>query len=272
MTEFNENLIKFGWLTKDEMLLAIEDGNLDAYDICFCKDTNEQYLIDSDLNPISIKSRVRIYHTVEAAMEDINKGDSPSYAGEIISVRDGEKFIAYIVNKFEDGKFYISPVFSENQIDYNLIQNVPITNLNGSVTDPIVLKDLESGYYKITGHFIEPKDNREITSIVGNFVFIEKEINTTTIKRISSTSIIDYTINEVGGVVSKTYATEEYIEQKGFTTKDYVDSQLAALDIVTREQLEIYVSQTCAALIRTLINEELNVRYSTDSDIKNLFS
>ena len=73
MAEYNEQNIKFGWLTKEEMLQAISDGKLNQYDICFTKDTHEEYIINSSLEPISIKSRLRIFSSVDVAIEEINK-------------------------------------------------------------------------------------------------------------------------------------------------------------------------------------------------------
>lgn len=269
MAELNENLIKFGWLTFEEMMQAIQDEKLDAYDVCYCKDTHEQYLISSNLEPVPIKSRVRLYGSVEQALSDIQ--DSPNtYAGELVSVRDGEKFIAYIVNQFADGTFYIAPVCSDGMIDYNSISNVPIKNLEGSVTEPIVLSDLTDGYYKVTGHFITPT-GKTIHSIVGNMIVVDT-INLTTknIKRISSDNIFDYAIS-TSGVVLKKYITDEYLIEKGYVTKDYVDSQIAAMDVVTHKELEQYVAETCTLLIKHLIDDDLQNRYANDKDIEELF-
>lgn len=270
MADFNEQQIKFGWLTLEEMTTAIAEGNLDAHDVCFTKDSHEVYLISKDLEPISIKSRVRIYATVESAIADINT-TSQTYEGEILSIRDGDKFIAYVVNKFEDGDYYVTPVYSDTQIDYDGLQNTPITNLNGTLENPIVLADLDDGWYKVSGHFSTP-DGKSFNSIVGNYIIVEQtDVSTKVIKRINTKNIIDYTIDN--GVVSKDkYATEKFIEDKGYATTDYVDSSIAALQVTMEDYIQNYVATTCTLLIKHMISEELDQRYADNSDITDLFN
>lgn len=270
MAEYTENQIRFGWLNKSEMLEAIHNGDLNEYDVCFTKDTHEEFIINSKLEPISIKSRLRIYGSVDAATQDINEDKTLTYPGEILSIRDGEKFIAYVVNEL-DNEYFVTPVYADRMIDYNGLQNVPIKNLEGSVTNPIILADLDDGLYKITGHFIIPTGN-EVTSIVGNFIIVEQTgLNEKSIKRINSNSIFDYYIKNENVRVDE-YVTNEYMESKGYATKQYVDSTIAALEISLREYIREYVETTCTLLIRNLIDDELNMRYSTEQDIEGLFN
>lgn len=269
MAEFVENNIRFGWLNYAEMLEAIEEGSLDQYDICFTKDSHEQFIINKNLEPISIKSRLRIYSSVEAAIEDINISKQ-TYAGEILSIRDGEKFISYVVNQFNDGQYYISPICSDGQVDYNQLQNAPIKNVDGTVTSPIVLANLEDGFYKVTGHFITPVGN-EVTSLVGNFILIETFIDGKRIKRIGDNNIFDYTIDIDGNITSDKYATEQFIKEQGYVTEDYVDAQMEALKLLLEEYIKQYVETTCTLLIRHIIEDELDARYADESDIQELF-
>ena len=269
MAEYNENLIKFGWLTSEEMHQAIADGNLDAFDICFTKDTHEINLISSDLTPVALKSKVRIYGSVESAILDINS-TSQTYAGEILSIRDDEKFIAYVVNQFADGGYYVSPIYSDTQIDYNKILNIPIINVEGKVGEPINILDLDDGYYKVSGRFITPKGN-EINSITGNFFVIESvNITDKIIKRISSDTVIDYYIS--GDVITyKKYATEEYVQEQGYATEESVDAKITILKQSMTDYIKEYVATTCTLLIKELINQELDHRYADTSDITDLF-
>lgn len=270
MAEYNENLIKFGWLTKDEMLSAIQNGDLNEYDVCFTKDTHEEFIINSKLEPISIKSRLRIYGSVEAANQDINEDKTLTYPGEILSIRDGEKFIAYVVNEL-DGEYFVTPVYADRMIDYDNLTNTPIKNLDGTVTNPITLTDLDDGFYKVTGHFITPNGN-EVTSIVGNYIIIETTgLNNKIIKRINSNSIFDYIIENDTVKINK-YATEEYVKNQGYITEDEVDIKISALRISLEEYIKEYVEVTCTLLIRHLIDDELNMRYSTEEDIEKLFN
>ena len=269
MAEYTENLIKFGWLTYEKMLQAISNGDLNAYDIVFTSDSHEQYLIGENLIPISIKSRIRVYGSAEAAIEDI-RNSSCSYVGEVISVRDQDKFIAYTVNQFNNGDWYISPVYSDKQIDYNLIQNTPIKNIKGSVTEPIIIKDLEDGQYMLTGHFITPIDTTT-SSIVGNYIIVDSEVGKKKIKRICSDVIIDYVVESNGNVTSDKYATEKYIEEQGFATTVEVDNKLVAFKVTMEKYIEDYVKNTVTLLIQHIVDETLDSRYAQNSDITELF-
>lgn len=265
--EFNENLIKFGWLTKADMFTAISNGSLGKYNICFCKDTKEQYLIDENLSPISIKSRVKVFQSAEIALNEI-QNDTSVYSGELISVKDNDKFIAYIVNEI-DGNFTIEPI-SKKSLDYDKISNIPIKNLDGSVSTPIILKNLNSGYYKITGHFITP-DNIEITSYVGNMIYIEKSSDKILIKRININSIYDYFIDSSGNVTQDKYLTENYLREKGVVTLQDIDEKLKTLDYINRDELEKYINETFDSIIKQAVKDELDERYCSSEDIQNLF-
>lgn len=271
MAEYIENTIRFGWLNYDEMIEAINSGYLNEYDICFTKDTHEQYIIDGKLNPTSIKSRLRIYASVESAITDINS-TKQTYAGEILSIRDGEKFIAYVVNQFADGSYYITPVCSDGQVDYNDLQNVPIINIEGTVTNPINLLELEDGYYKVTGHFISPSTGNDITSLVGNIIIIESSVDGKIIKRIGTDKIFDYIVDFEGNVKVDKYATDEYIKAQGFATEEYVSIQMTALKVTLEEYVREYVATTCTLLIKHILEDELDARYAQDKDIENLFN
>lgn len=269
MAEYNEQSIKFGWLNKEEIVQAIESQSLNKYNIVFTKDTHEQYIISASLEPIPIKSRVRIFSSVDTAIEEINKS-SVTYSGEILSIRDGEKFIAYVVNQLDDGAYNVDPIHSDNMVDYNGLQNVPLKNIEGTVTEPIVLTDLEDGFYKVTGHFIVPTGN-EITSIVGNIIVIESiSLTERTIKRINNNSIFDYVLKDDICTVDK-YATEQYIKEQGYTTEADVDIKLEAFKVTMEKYIEDYVDTTVSLLIKYMVSEELSTRYSTDQDIQDLF-
>lgn len=270
MVEYSEQSIKFGWLNKEEIAQAIESQSLNEYNIVFTKDTHEQYIISASLEPVPIKSRIRIFSSVDTAIEEINKS-SVTYSGEILSIRDGEKFIAYVVNQLDDGAYNVDPIHSDNMVDYNGLQNVPLKNIDGTVTEPIVLTDLEDGFYKVTGHFTTPVGTTT-SSIVGNIIVVETEIDRKKIKRICSDIIVDYTIDNNGEITSDKYITQQYIESKGYATNASVDVRLEAFKLTMQEYVEDYVETTVSMLIRYIVSEEISSRYSTNQDIQDLFN
>ena len=49
---------KFGFLAYDDMLSRIAEGTLDQYDIVFSKDTKQVFIINENLEPIAMHSKV----------------------------------------------------------------------------------------------------------------------------------------------------------------------------------------------------------------------
>ena len=89
---------------------------------------------------------------------------------------------------------------------------------------------------------------------------------------ICSDVIVDYTINNNGEVTSDKYATQQYIENKGYVTNDSLDTKLEAFKMTMQEYVEDYVETTVSLLIRHIVSEEISSRYSTNQDIQDLFN
>lgn len=265
MADMEQSLVKFGWLTYSEMIQAISDKLLSAYDVCFTKDSKEIYIISSTLSPIPIKSKMRVFASVEIANNSINTTPQ-TYAGELVSIFVNEKFVAYIVNQNQDQTYYVAPVDNDRQISYDELINAPITNLKGSVEDPVELSSLANGFYKVTGRFITP-DNHTIVSYVGDYVIVEDS----QIKRISATEIIDYVIS--GDTVTKSeYTTKEYVLAQNYATETYVTDQISAMQAYLEEYIREYVTTTLTALVKYIVTQELDTRYTPDSEIYKLFN
>lgn len=265
MAETKENLVKFGWFTCDEMSRAISDKLLSAYDVCFTKDSKEIYIISSTLSPIPIKSKMRIFENEDIANTTINSTPQ-TYAGELVSIFKNEKFVAYIVNKNESGSFYVSPIDNDRQISYDELINAPIINLTGTVTSPVDLASLENGFYKVKGKFITP-DNITVTSYVGDYVIVEDE----NIKRIGSTEIIDYVITN-NTVTKSEYTTKEYVLAQNYATETYVSDQISAMQAYLEVYIREYIRTTLTELVRYIVIQEIDNRYTSDEEIYKLFN
>lgn len=263
--EYEQSLVKFGWLAYDEMLQAIRDHLLKAYDVCFTKDTKEIYILSSTLSPIPIKSRMRVFGSIEVANANINT-TAQTYEGELVSIFVNEKFVAYIVNKKQDGTYYVAPVDNDRQISYDELVNAPITNLNGTVEEPVVLSSLANGFYKVVGRFVTP-DNHTIVSYVGDYVIVEDS----QIKRISATEIIDYVISN-NTVTKSEYTTKEYVLAQNYATETYVTDQISAMQAYLEEYIREYVTTTLTALVKYIVTQEIDSRYTPDSEIYKLFN
>ena len=60
-----ESRAKYAYLSYDGMISKITDGTLDGYDIVYCNDTHENYVISPELEPLSVRSRVYVFDSVE---------------------------------------------------------------------------------------------------------------------------------------------------------------------------------------------------------------
>lgn len=259
--------IKFGYLTSEEIQVVLNRKLLNPYSIIYNKTNHCQYLIKEDYTLFEIKSKMPIFVSKEEANRVINEDES-TYSGEIVSVLVGDEFVAHIVQG-NPGAYFVKPVSAEKDFSYNDLRDIPIKNVGTIPTQRVDILALEDGYYKVN-YFISPGKS-EVNSIVGNLFFIETVGAIKYIKRITQNNIFDYTV--VNGVVSSNkYATEEYVKKQGYMTSEDVDIKLAALDLVTRKDLENYVKTTCEALCKHLINEELQNRACTEEDIKRIFN
>ena len=263
---YDSSMIKMGWLKYQEMIDAITSGDLGEYNICYTKDTKEQFIINSERKPVPIKSRLRVYVSPEAAEIDINS-TSQTYEGELVSIKKGTAFVAYIVNKdTSTDKYVVTPVDNERLINYDELSGIPIVNLQGTVGSPITVTLLEEGYYKIKGRYITPKGVEKV-SYVGDFVLVDSNEK---IKIITTTDITDYTV-ENNAVTEDKYTTRSYIESLDYVTNSELTEQIAALQLSLREYIREYVQETCTLLVIHLIDDELNRRYATSEQIHSLF-
>jgi len=236
---------KFGYLNYEAMLINISQETnpkkkLDAYDLNFTPDTRECYIIAPDLTPWAIKSKVYTFTSVESAIEQLRQ-NTDTYPGQIIAIQVAEKYRGYIVNAVSDG-WEVSPLSEHAEdIDYDTLGNKPIINLIGTLDNPIVAEELESGIYKIKGQYtISCQLETVFLSASDTLLIIKHEENQTSIKKITADEITDYSIKDDGFSIS-TVITSDFI--KGYATKDYVDNKIAALDVITRDEVESYIQQ-----------------------------
>lgn len=259
------NRSKFIYSNYDEIQTGINNGTLDAFDIVYTKDTHENIIIAPDYSAISIKSKIYRFIDVASAEEFLNSA-SDTYEGQIVSIIFEGNYCAYIVNRRINGKFFVTPlsVYS-GVVDYNTLGNRPINNLAGTIDKPIDIVCLDSGQYKIQGQY--KIDETTYISANSNIFLIEHNDENTYIKKISANDITDYTIDINGQVTSSVVPTTEWLASQGYVTEQYVDLKIAALEYITKEEIEEYVSnivlQNIDATVNTRIDQIINERFST---------
>lgn len=238
---------KFGYLNYEDMLTKISNGVLDIHDIIYTRDTHEIYIVSPDLIPIAMKSRVYIFDSVDNANSQLNI-NTDTYKGQIVSVLNNDKYIAYIVNQDENGIYFIAPLSNDN-IDYNTIGNRPIDNLFGTLDAPIIIDTLIAGMYKIKGQYkISQIEETIYLSEHGDLFLIETTDTEKYIKHFANDFICDFIINN-SRIIKKTYITDEYLTNNGYTTIDYVDEKITTFERYIRSDIETYVQQTIENII-----------------------
>lgn len=251
----------------------INQKKLDAYDIVYTTDTHENVVIDADLNIIPIRSRVYRFTDITSANLSLNKS-SDTYEGQIVAIlqENDEKYSGYIVNKNKIGEFYVSPLSESGQIDYDSLGNKPVINKIGTLDSPITVDQLEDGIYKIRGQYKLTESAITIyLSSNDNFFLVKTENDITYIKKISAMDITDYTINSDGSISASTIPTTKIL--KNYATKSYVDDKIAALDLLTKDDVTTYVADIINNTIDEKIETKVNKMYTPadNAEIQQLF-
>lgn len=275
MTELEQTspMSRLAYLTYEDMLQKIQTKELDEYDIIYSKDRLITYLISENLEPIEIRSRVYIFNSIEEAETKLNES-TDTYIGQIVSILYEDTYRGYIVNQKND-KYIVIPLWEYPEpIDYNTLGNQPIINLIGTLDEPIIVNELESGIYKISGRYkITQTDLTVYLNPNVNIFIIDKTDGIISIKKISNEEIIDYTVEN--DIVSKTNITitEDYLFKNGYVTSTYVDKKIEALNISLREDIQKYIDEVIGDKFNSIIDERIDRKIisATDEDIRSLF-
>lgn len=270
---------KWAYLSYNSIQTKIDEGVLDAYDVIYTKDSHENVIISPDLEIWSVRSRIYVFNSVEEANIQLNI-NTDTYIGQIVSIIIDEVCKGYIVNKDREGSFYVEALTADN-IDYNTLGNRPVENLVGTLDEPVIITELNSGTYKIKGQYKISDDYGTVfLSSDGDLFLTEKTSTENRIKRITKDTIQDFVISD-SDIVKRTYITDEYLTGCGYTTTEYVDNKVLALEESIREDIEAYVEQTVEDVITqkvdAIIDERLDIKLderiqeTTNEEVEDLF-
>lgn len=270
---------KWAYLSYDSIQTKIDEGVLDAYDVIYTKDSHENVIISPDLEIWSVRSRIYVFNSVEEANIQLNI-NTDTYIGQIVSIIIDKVCKGYIVNKDREGSFYVEALTADN-IDYNTLGNRPVENLVGTLDEPVIITELNSGTYKIKGQYKISDDYGTVfLSSDGDLFLTEKTSTENRIKRITKDTIQDFVISD-SDIVKRTYITDEYLTGCGYTTTEYVDNKVLALEESIREDIEAYVEQTVEDVITqkvdAIIDERLDIKLderiqeTTNEEVEDLF-
>lgn len=257
---------KFGYLTYNRMLEKIKSGEFDAYDIIFTSDSKECYVVSPELIPISVKSKVYIFESKLEAEEILNK-NTDTYKGQIVSILSDEKYKAYIVNQ-KDELFYVEPICELIDVDYDTLGNRPIINMVGTLDNSITVSNLNTGIYKIVGQYKITDTDETIYLAASDVIFlVNKENNSTKIRRITSDEIVNYSITN-GISTSSHLITEEYLKENNYVQESYINTKISALEKSLKEELTNYITSTLDGQLSQIIDEKIDQKIDEKLDEK----
>lgn len=275
MMNYNKHS-RFIYTDFDKIQDAINDGKLDEFDMVICQDTKEFVIISEDHSLIPIKSKIYRFSDVDSA-EEYLKNASDTYEGQIVSILINGKYEGYIVNKNTDDIFYVSPLSEVSEIDYDTLGNKPIINLTGTLDKKIIIDTLNDGTYYIDGIYkISDKEETMYSSAVKNIFLVQHENDKVYIKKISAIGITDFTVTD-SVTISETL-TIEYLKENGYVTSDYVDSRISALNYITREEAEVYITEVIDNTLSDLIDQKIDQKLDekiqplSDEQVYDLFT
>jgi len=262
-----------GYLSYEKMLDRIKSGDLNAYDLNFTPDTHECYVIDPNLKPWPVKSKVCIYDNIPTAIDQINQ-DNSSYVGQIIAILIDGKYQGYIVNGTQ-GDYTVSSLADPNiDIDYNNLNNRPIITKSGTLLSPIIADELADGIYIFNGQYkISQKLETIFTGNASQMFLIETEDEIKYVRKITSKEIISYAIADT--VSKDTVITESFLKDNGYATHEDVNKALETLDIFSKKEAESYIANYLenSQTLKDIISDDIDKRIVaiTEDDIDQLF-
>ena len=270
---------KWAYLPYDSIQPKIDEGILDQFDVIYTSDSHENLIITPDLTLWSVRSRIYTFDSVADANTALNT-NTDTYKGQIVSILNGDKYTAYVVNQDSNGVYSATTLSAEN-VDYNNLGNRPIENLVGTLDVPIIVENLDTGMYKIKGQYkIYNGEDTVYLSADGDLFIVEISATEKFIKRFTKKTIQDFVISD-GEIKKNTYITEEYLADNGYSTNDYVDVKLTAFETSIKNDIESYVEQTVEDIIinkvDAIIDERLDVKLderiqiSTNEEVEDFF-
>lgn len=266
---------KFFYINRDEIEKLIEKGKIDANDIVYTKDSHENIFIGSDLSINPVRSKVYCYEDINSAIEDLNNA-SDTYEGQIVSIKTDNKYKGYIVNKI-DKSYTVTLLSTLENIDYNTLGNRPITNLTGSLSEPVIVSELDNGVYSISGQYkIFSSIETIFSSSVNHIFLVEKTESEIYVRDISARKIISYSSIE-GEIKQKEILTSNYLKENGYITSNEVDTKLQALDILTKTEAQSYIEDTVSKYLDKVLDSTIDQKLNNmivevdDSAIDDMF-
>lgn len=274
------NHSKFLYSNVDDIQKAINSSEINANDIVISKDSQEFILIKEDLTLLPIKSRIYRFTDTEKAEAVLNT-NLDTYEGQLVAVLSSKgTYEGYIVNKNIEGRFYINPLnVYAGSIDYDTLQHKPIVNITGEIYSPVILDEQRDGIYRVNGSYKLSNSIDTVYASTNNNLFIieHRDDGSVFIKKIGTDEMCDYLVKD-GDVTITVVPTTEWLKEQGYANTEYVDKKLEAMGLITKNEIEQYVSDIVLQTIDATVNERIEIAFNerfeetTSKEIVDLFN
>lgn len=218
------------------------------------------------------------YIVTQADLNLLKQGEQNIYI-KVELLSSNFKVLDIITGNVIDDTFSVDSESMQRRSYKVSLGNKPIDSLNGTLDNPVTISELDSGIYKVKGQYkVCSEDTTTYLSTNDNIFIVGKnEDSTISIKKITSLEITDYKISENQIESQTTIPTKEWIEEQGYATEIYVNEKIAALDFITKDEVQQYVTQVINAGLDSIIDEKIDTKLNEsfaqveDSDINTLF-
>lgn len=158
---------------------------------------------------------------------------------------------------------------------YGQIEIVGLPKLTGTLENEIIMSNLTDGVYEIKGqHRIA--EGTEPVYLSASYIMgiVSSDGDTKKVRRITADDIEDWNVTNGEAERSQIYATDKYLEEKGYMTETAVDNKIAAMQETLEEEMKDYVDSIIAEQVAELVPEYIDLYIETVPlvDVEDLFN
>lgn len=154
------------------------------------------------------------------------------------------------------------------------IEIVGIPKLTGTLEKEVIMSGLSDGVYEIKGQHRIAEGTEPVylsaSYIVG---IVASDGDSKKVRRITADDIEDWNVTNGETTRARIYATDQYLEEKGYMTEAAVDSKIAVMQETLEEEMKDYVDSIIAEQVAELVPEYVDLYIGTvpPEDVQDLF-
>lgn len=157
----------------------------------------------------------------------------------------------------------------------NELEVIGIPELTGTIENKIILSALNDGIYQVRGQHKITADHPTTFDSSSFIIAVVQTIDgVKKVARIASDEVIRYEIGEDLSVTEDAYITQSYLKDNEYTTEDFVDEKIAAMESIILEDVEAALPDMIAPIVRPVVDEEIDrmIQAEDNQNIEDLFN